>query len=398
MEKEFESIIKAVKNIKLSDAEKGEMRASVFENLSLRVEQNDVVTNQKSNRLIEYYQIIKNYYFMNNKYKLVPVMVMVLIVVLAGGTSAFAEKAVPGDLLYGVKVSVNEPIAGIFAVTKEEKVEWQERLVERRLVEAQKLVAQNNLKENTRAYLESKIQNQVAEFSAGSNDLASLGGGSASSSDDLNIRLQASLKAYSNVLAVVSNDKNTKDETKQEMGKLLAVLSDSQNKIKDNYNKLESKDNKETQTFSAAGTDTSNASDSSLAETKQNEATNLLNSIKLTYQKEKNGLSVNIQDKINGKLAQVETTIEEGKTLLASSDYANATDKFQLAIDQANTTKLLMLSNSIKGDIEDDMGIENEDSGDIEEDDFGNVNNNIKIDSKINGPKINIQDDEGFDD
>lgn len=95
MSNEFESIIKAVKNIKLSGDEKAEMRAYLLERMPIvEVRQNQNVTNFKNTRLYYYYQNIKNYYFMTNKYKFAPAFVLTFIIILAGGTSAFAEKAI----------------------------------------------------------------------------------------------------------------------------------------------------------------------------------------------------------------------------------------------------------------------------------------------------------------
>jgi hypothetical protein len=51
-----------------------------------------------------------------------------------------AESAVPGDLLYSVKVSVNEPVLGVFALSPEAKAVWQVKLTERRLWEEQVLI------------------------------------------------------------------------------------------------------------------------------------------------------------------------------------------------------------------------------------------------------------------
>ena len=61
---------------------------------------------------------------MNENKKLIPTIVIVLVAVVFGSTSAYAEKAIPGDPLYTMKLNVNEKVAGIFSVTKEEKAEY----------------------------------------------------------------------------------------------------------------------------------------------------------------------------------------------------------------------------------------------------------------------------------
>lgn len=282
-------------------------------------------------------------------------IVIISVILLLGTTSAFAEKSVPGSVLYGVKIFVNEPVAGVFAFTKEEKTEWKERLVERRLDEAKKLISENKLDEVSRLELENKIKLQVEDFNTKVKELALIKNQSANSSD-LNIRMQASLQAYKNVFDDVSLNENTNETTKQETKKLVDVIQNSSQtvnqEIKTQINTNQSID------------------DSSMAYQKQKDTEDLLKSVKLSYQKDKIKLSVNIQNQIDSKLSSSEKSIEEGKTLLNTPDYKGAIDKFNLSITTLNSTKLLMLSNVIKNNIESED--DEDDSGDIEE---GNYNN-----------------------
>jgi hypothetical protein len=362
MDKEFENKIKKLKNIKLSDEEKSSMRIFLLDNLSTEEKKKQNVTNTGINRLYDYYQFLKNYNFMINKNKFVPTLAIVLIVTLTGGTVAFAEKSLPGDLLYEVKTLVTEPVAGIFALTKEEKTEWQERLVERRLEEAQKLISRGNLSEANRVNLENKIKNKIDEFNVNVNELSLLKNEDINSSD-LNIRLQASLRAYENVLESLSKDLAIDTDTKKETEKLLISLTEYKKKVKDDHKNLELNVGLDLDDDEEEG---SSVNSSALG--KQNAATNILNSIKLIYQKEKIHLSSNIQNQINTKLGLAETALEEGKTFMISSDYNNAINKFKIVINTSNEARLLMLSNIIKGDIEDDMGIDNDDDEDFDDD------------------------------
>ncbi len=281
--------------------------------------------------------------------------IIVIIVILSlGTTSAFAEKSVPGNLLYGIKIFVNEPVAGVFALTKEEKTEWKERLVERRLEEAKKLISENKLDEAFRLELENKIKNQVEDFNVKVKELALVKNQSVNSSD-LNIRMQASLQAYKNVFDNVSSNENTNEITKQETKKLVDVIQNSSQTVNQDT-KIQVSTNQPIE-------------DSSTASQKQKDAENLLKTVKLSYQKDKIKLSVNIQTQIDNKLSSTEKSIEEGKILLNTSDYNGSVDKFNLAINTLNSTKLLMLSNVIKSDIESDD--DEDDSDDIEEDDYG---------------------------
>ncbi len=64
------------------------------------------------------------------------------IVFMSGGVLTYAaESALPGDVLYSVKVSLNEPVIELFQRTPQEKALWVARRFERRLSEARTLVA-----------------------------------------------------------------------------------------------------------------------------------------------------------------------------------------------------------------------------------------------------------------
>ena len=318
---------------------------------------------------------------MMNKNKLISTTAIALVIALLGGTSAFAEKAVPGDMLYGVKVSVNEKAAGAFAFSKIAQTKWKERLVERRLEEAQKVVSGDALDESTRIILEEKIKTQIDDFNE---NLIELKEDEDESEDlsEINIRLQASLRAHQGVLEKVLGKTNISDDTRVETEKLVSVLKESKNKVKDNHEDIELE-------LGASEQDTLLSSSASAnhesALGKQTAAENVLNSVKLLYQREKINLSANIQSQIDGKLALVETAFQEGKALIVSADYVDAFSKFQLVISGANSTRLLVLSNVIKGNIEDDM----DDDDDEEE---------IEDDDDINDDELDDEEDDGDDD
>ncbi|MCX6755448.1 MAG: DUF5667 domain-containing protein [Candidatus Nomurabacteria bacterium] len=296
--------------------------------------------------------------------------IIALVIAITGGTATIAEKSIPGDFLYGVKVHINEPVAGVFAFTKEEKTEWQERIVERRLDEAQKLISNNNLDEATRLDLQNQISSQITEFNTNVNAL-SLQKNQSVNSSDLNIRLQASLNAYKSVLENLSTEVVLNENTKIENQKLISNIDEATKKINTDNQNLETN-------VGVIPLDTSipaqTIDNSVLALDKQRAAENLLNSAKLSYQKEKINLSTNIQNQISSKLSSAETSIEEGKILITSIDYTNSIEKFQTSINTTNSAKLLMLSNTIKRGIEDDNNFEKH-GNDIENEDFNRSEN-----------------------
>jgi hypothetical protein len=85
-----------------------------------------------------------------------------LTVLVIGGVSTAAERALPGEPLYQVKTSVNENVLGLFAFTPQSKAELHTELVVRRLEEVEKLAISGKLNASTTAEVETKINTNLA--------------------------------------------------------------------------------------------------------------------------------------------------------------------------------------------------------------------------------------------
>lgn len=75
------------------------------------------------------------------------VTAVAIVFVLSGGTAvAAAEEALPGDLLYAIKINVNEKFRDNWAINEEAKAQWEVKKTERRLAEIQRLAQKSKLK------------------------------------------------------------------------------------------------------------------------------------------------------------------------------------------------------------------------------------------------------------
>ena len=61
---------------------------------------------------------------------------LMLVIIIGGGTSYAAESSLPGDLLYPVKIHVNENVVSDFSFTALSQAQWAVQKVKRRLAEA----------------------------------------------------------------------------------------------------------------------------------------------------------------------------------------------------------------------------------------------------------------------
>lgn len=408
MNNEFNNIIKAVKTVKLSENEKAIMKSNIISGVVASPYVN--VTNHIPDRLY-YLRGIENYFnLLTNQNNFMSALIIAIMLALTGGTSVIAENSVPGDALYTVKTSFNEPIAGLFAVGKESNAVWQERIVERRLEEIQKIVSEGNLSTTTKAEIETNINNQINKFADMSKDLSE-DKDSAISSAELAVRLESALKAHQSVLQRVSDEVKTSTSTKETTKELISVLKERENDVKDDRKRMELALGDGLAISNSTVTSTTSTSTQvtpAAVINKQNVAQKILDNVKAKYQEEKNTLSSSTISKVDAELLNVEKVLVEGKAYVASGKYDLAFNKFQDVIKLANQARVTMLTNSIKINIEDDMDIEHEDDEDDDEDDDNSKNRSststIKKDdddndrdskdSKRNSRSVEIEDED----
>lgn len=354
MNNEFNNIIKAIKTLKLSENEKAIMKSNVFSSVTPSDISN--VTNSIPGRLY-YGKYIENYFnLLIKQNNFMPALIIAIMLALTGGTSAVAEKAIPGDALYQMKVSFNEPVAGLFAVSKESKAALQERLVERRLQEAQKVVAKNTLSTSTQAEIETRVNNQIAKFTLAVKNLSE-DKNKAVSSSELAVRLESALQAHQNILERITTEGKLATSTKESVKELLSTLKEDESKVKGNRENMEL----------SLGDDLKNVNASSTASStlvsalnKQAVAEKILDNVKTKYQEEKNNLATTTRSNIEASLTAIEKILTDGKAYVTSGNYDLAREKFQEVIKSANQTRVVILTGSINRNIEDDLDMDHE--------------------------------------
>ncbi len=152
MEQRFNKIIEDAHKVRLSDEEKSQQRGQILAFIqSQPVRVAPIARHSIRSRLINYINVIKQPLF-----KPMPILIA-LAILLGGGTSFAAEKSVPGDALYPVKVGVNEQVSGLFHFSAAAKAQWDAELTQRRLEEAEKLASRGQLNAQAQANVEAKV-------------------------------------------------------------------------------------------------------------------------------------------------------------------------------------------------------------------------------------------------
>jgi len=153
--------------------------------------------------------------------RLMAPLAFVLILVTALGSTAYAaEGALPGDLLYPVKVRVNERIAVALTRTPEANAETHVRLAERRLEEAEELTARGSMTAETTSELEERFEAHARTVEA---VVQTLEERDAIAAADISARLESSIEAHSQILARLSQD-NEDEESREESSKFARAL------------------------------------------------------------------------------------------------------------------------------------------------------------------------------
>lgn len=314
----FEEIIKKAKGVKLSKPEKAELRA----NLLVRVGIAERPVMQRS--------II-------NFLKPMPIFALFLAVALLGGGVSFAaEGSLPGDVLYPVKLKVNEEVKAAVSLSAEAKANWEAKRAERRLEEAEKLAASGKLDAETRAKIESnfekhaaRVQERIATLETRSDVRAAA---------DVSSKLETSLRAHGKILRKFADAESSAAKVTAQADKASKSRALIEAKISDVDENEEEDEDREG--IEEAAMDKLRA-----AEGKINEVREFLR---------EHGDNSSAEAEARLKIA--ENIIIEGKAKLGEAKYGEAFLLFQKAHRVAQEAKLLLKAESdLKIDIEEEL-------------------------------------------
>lgn len=141
--------LKILKDITLSEEERGILRANIARNI-----QTAKVTRKIS-------------YFHNGiKHGLrIGLSTFLFIIFVGGSVSVIADNSLPGDALYSFKINVNEEIKGAFIKNTEAKLSWQTSLIDTRLNEIKTLAASKTLTKEKQETAQKALDNHIKTLS-----------------------------------------------------------------------------------------------------------------------------------------------------------------------------------------------------------------------------------------
>ena len=198
----IESFIKKIQQVRnaivfdadVKSAVRGRLAAHARGQAAVRAQVGARLTTQRSPSFITY---------LRNK-KFMPIAALItLLALLGGGTSLAAEKSLPGDPLYAVKVNINEPIAEALTFSASGKAKLDAGLAAKRLAEADALAAQGKLDATTTAELEAAFEASASSTQSHLKDLRD--SGDAATAASIGSDFQGVLEAHAKALRAIQS-------------------------------------------------------------------------------------------------------------------------------------------------------------------------------------------------
>lgn len=201
----FKQFIRSAKGINLSEKEKSAAKQSV-----LNFIKNNPVRNEIQPRLT----YGSNIFLTNLNFASTMAVLLIITMFVGGGVAFGAEKALPGDTLYPVKVGFNEEVRSWLSVSDEAKANWEVTRAQRRLEEAEELAnngslsveVRENLEANFEAHAE-RVKERIDKFEGKENFKAAV---------DVSSKFETSLRAHQKILKrlTVESEDDVKKEVK----------------------------------------------------------------------------------------------------------------------------------------------------------------------------------------
>ncbi|MFN3188033.1 MAG: DUF5667 domain-containing protein [Candidatus Paceibacteria bacterium] len=153
-EKNTSEYFKRWQEIKLSDTSRTRMKGELDSYVRLHGVTEGVRVGEES-RFIT--QVPQRTSLFSLKFTYMPIVILIALVI-GGGTSFAAQSAVPGDFLYPVKTEVNESVRSAFTFGADAEARLQAKLIEERVAEAKELEARGELEGEAAITLAGKMQ------------------------------------------------------------------------------------------------------------------------------------------------------------------------------------------------------------------------------------------------
>jgi hypothetical protein len=217
IEKKLEQL-KMLKQIQLSQEERGILRASIARGIQIA---------ESAPKVSMFHNGIQHGLRIG-------LSTFLFVIFVGGSVSVIADNSLPGDPLYGVKISMNEKIKGSLLKTPEDKISYQKTLIDKRLNEIKTLAASKTL---TKAKQETAQRALDTHLEAFSKELGALSDQEPNKALEVTASLEESLKVQKEDLKQYISENNDEDK-----GNALKAVDGTLKKVSDQEVKIISKE------------------------------------------------------------------------------------------------------------------------------------------------------------
>lgn len=259
---------------------------------------------------------------------MIATLIVAILLAFGGGTAAAAENTLPGDLLYPIKVKVNEEVRAALAVTSEAKVAWDARRAERRLEEVEKLAEGGQLTTSTSQMLAGKFKEFSDKADARLEKLQTSGKLSEEQAQKLKENFEVAIKAHNEVLSRLQEKELEKGKLKSLVDSLRGQVSST---MKDRLEyEWELLKNNASTTLKTA------------AENRKNAAQNKISEVEKFIANNENKVSAENKAEAMKKLEEAKKVVAEGDQKYIEGKYGEAIIKYSEAHRQVQEAKMYM--------------------------------------------------------
>lgn len=268
------------------------------------------------------------------QYKFMPIFLIIALVFGAGGSvSLAAENSIPGDVLYPVKVNFNEKVVAVFSVSADAKMQWETRLVERRLEEVSLLATSGKIdaeaEEKIRARFDGhaeKIKEKIAEMEER---------GKVRNASEAASRFEVVLKVHDEILARLQSTSSA--AIVSEIGKLKIRIRYELDDVRENRSRLESRIEKED-----GAPETKTAAEGKIGATE-----NAVVSVKANIEKNRIELDIDTVARAEAQLQIAADLILVAKSKLSAGVYGEAFTTAQKSLRIVQETRGLVENGTV---------------------------------------------------
>ncbi len=381
IEEQLNNLQKTVMNTKEHDAVRGAVVSYMQENPVV------LVRNSEDSRLLKYQRakmpIVNNHLIT----KIRMTIAIIIALLLGGGTSFAAENALPGDVLYPIKIYVNENVQELAAVSDKAEAKVQAHLAERRLEEAEKLAVGGKLTAETSADIKARFEKHLEKSKERRMKVQEKSDAEAVA--DISSDIEVSLGIHQNLLM------NIEDAKPEMRGFVGGLLDGIRLHLRD---ASEDRANIEAKIFAGAGGGTEASAQGTMKA-----AQNKIDEVKKYIENRKGKLSLEIYAEAGAKIKTAEAAMAEGKAKIEAKAYADAFALFKKAAREAQSAQLFAVTaGNLKIEIKDKGGVrleveeehknEVKESEDRKSDDKDEASVNTEIKIEANG-EVEVDDD-----